>query len=135
MWFSARPVSTSASNPSEPSSRAEPTSHGFGMTKRRSRAWSSRNRVRRSPTDMSAVDQKLLRSQKQLGAAEERQLPAVGCGQDGVPELRRPAAVDESCLARERPFPRRAQEVRLQLDRREARGALRQAEDAAVAAG
>jgi hypothetical protein len=37
-------VVASASNPSDASSRAEPTSHGFGMTKMPSRACSSRKR-------------------------------------------------------------------------------------------
>ena len=50
--YSANPalVVASASNPHDASSRAEPRSHGFGITNSCSRACRARNRARRSST-------------------------------------------------------------------------------------
>ena len=74
-------------------------------------------------------------AQHQLGGAEQRHRATVGVGHGRVPELRRPAAVDERRLAVDRrPRLRAAEEVRLQLDGGEANRPLRQIEDAAVAA-
>ena len=71
--------------------------------------------------------------QQQLRAAEEGQLLAGLVRHGRVPDLRRASAVHQSRLARERALERRAEKVRLQLDRREAGGAFGKGRDAAVA--
>src|SRR4029077_3585422 len=75
------------------------------------------------------------RGQDQLGTGEERHAPSFCIGDGGVPDLRRPTAVHEPRLALDRALVCAAEEVRLQLDGGEAGRALRQVEDAAIAAG
>ena len=69
--------------------------------------------------------------QEKLHAAEQRERLAGLVLDLGVPNLRRSAAVDEAALAADRPLERRREEVRLQLDRGEARPAFGQAAHAA----
>jgi len=60
--------------------------------------------------------------------------PTFRVADRGIPDLGRPAAVDELRLARDRPLLGGAEEVRLQLDRRESGSAFGQGEHAAVSA-
>src|SRR6185503_20622269 len=72
----------------------------------------------------------------ELRAAEEGDcLAGVLVAHDGVPELRRAAEVQRLRHDGDGALSRRAEEIRLELDRREAGGALRKIRDAAIAAG
>src|SRR5262245_5803420 len=73
--------------------------------------------------------------QEQLGAAKEGERLAVLVTDRRVPDLRGATPVDTPRFGVQRPLERRGEEVRLQLDRREARRAVGQRSDAAVAAG
>src|SRR5215471_16697445 len=87
------------------------------------------------PTESPGLAETLCRAEHELRAAEERHRPAVRSRHRRVPDLRRPSAVHERSLARDRAFASRPKEVRLQLDRGEAGAALGKAEDAPVTAG
>src|SRR5882672_3542787 len=72
--------------------------------------------------------------QYHLRAAEERDLAAAGfVDHDRVPYVRGAAEMDGRRRARDRAVARGAEEIRLQLDRGETFGALRQVGDRAVA--
>src|SRR5262249_17863799 len=72
--------------------------------------------------------------EQELRAAEERNRLARVVGDRGVPDLRRAASVNELPLTTKRAVTRGSEEVRLQLDGREARPPLRERGHAAVAA-